>query len=73
MLKSNGFKLSQTSCKRCGAEGHYRGTCNASDDVVCAYEQYKALIKSHHVEKEEVHATTLAATDVKTDDVSDFV
>ena len=72
MSKSNGSTLSRTSCKRCDAEGYYRGTCNAGDDVVRAYKQYKALIESHHIEKEETHATTLAVTDVKTDDVPDF-
>ena len=43
------------------------------DDVVRAYEQYKTLIESHRVKKEEAHATTLATKDVKTDDALDFV
>ena len=70
--KSSGSALSRTACRRYGTEGHFRATCNASDEVVRAYEQYKALIESHHVEKEEAHATTLAVTDVKTSDVPDF-
>ena len=71
-MKSNVPAFSQTACRRCGIEGHFRATCNASDEFVRAYEQYKTLIESHHIEKEETHATALAVTDVKTDDVPDF-